>query len=145
MPISFFVPGVAKPGGSKKGFYNKKSGRVTITEDCKASKEWKAAVALFAQQNYSGAPLRGPLRLNIVFHMRRPNSHFGTGRNEGRLKPSAPEYCTTRPDRTKLTRSTEDALTGILWRDDAQVVDGNISKVYSCRPGAEITVESIAE
>ena len=41
-------------------------------------------------------------------------------------------------------RSTEDALTGIIWRDDSQVVEHRIRKVYVERdPGAEININQI--
>jgi Holliday junction resolvase RusA-like endonuclease len=38
------------------------------------------------------------------------------------------------PDLTKLMRSTEDALTGILWVDDARITDQHARKRY-CEPG----------
>jgi Holliday junction resolvase RusA-like endonuclease len=72
----------------------------------------------------------GALSLDLRFYMRRPQSHFGTGRNAGRLKDTAPRFHTTRPDSTKLTRAVEDALTGVVWRDDAQVSTQVIAKLY---------------
>lgn len=144
-PISFFVPGIPKPGGSKTGFYIKKIKRVVITEACKTSMNWRSAVALFAHENYSGAPLKGPLKLEVIFYMPRPKYHFGTGRNAGNLKPSAPSHHSISPDATKLMRSTEDALKGILWDDDSQVAEQYAKKPYSCRPGAQITVQTITE
>jgi Holliday junction resolvase RusA-like endonuclease len=48
------------------------------------------------------------------------------------------------PDTTKLVRSTEDALKGICWRDDSQVVYQVASKEYAARggiPGADIKIE----
>lgn len=144
-PISFFVPGIPKPGGSKDGFYNKELGRVLITEACKGSANWRSTVALYARQNYSGPPLKGPLKLEIMFYMPRPKHHFGTGRNADKLKPSAPSYHDVMPDATKLMRSTEDALKGILWDDDSQVALQTTGKPYSLRPGAKITVKPISE
>ena len=37
---------------------------------------------------------------------------------------------TTKPDRDKLERAVCDALTGVLWVDDCQVVDGPVRKLY---------------
>ena len=141
--IEFFVPGIPQPGGSKKGFYNRKAGRVVIVEDCKRNKEWRAVVALAARRAYHGEPLTGPVRLNIYFYMPRPKSHYGTGKKSGELKLTAPYFHTNKPDRTKLQRSTEDAMTGIIWRDDTQVVDGVTSKIYDRTPGADIKITEL--
>ena len=47
---------------------------------------------------------------------------------------------------TKLIRAVEDALTGIVWRDDAQVAVQKVAKVYGDEPqGAVITIEEIEE
>lgn len=143
--ISFFVPGIPKPGGSKTGFPLKNSKRIVITEACKDSANWRSTVALYAHQNYSGPPLKGPLNLEIIFYMPRPKYHFGTGRNADRLKPFAPSYHEVNPDATKLMRSTEDALKGILWDDDSQVAIQLAKKPYSLQPGAKITVKPIIE
>ena len=44
-----------------------------------------------------------------------------------------------------LLRSTEDAMTGIVWHDDSQIVEQNIHRTYSSSEdtGARITVYSI--
>lgn len=142
-PISFFVPGIPKPGGSKDGFYNPKLRRVIITEACKTSENWKSVVALFARKNYSGLPLKGPLKLEVIFYMPRPKYHYGTGRNARKLKLTAPSFHSVKPDATKLMRSTEDALKGIVWDDDSQVAIQYAMKPYSAKPGALITVYMI--
>lgn len=38
------------------------------------------------------------------------------------------------PDVLKLARGVEDALTGIVWRDDAQIVNESLSKVVVAPP-----------
>ena len=42
-------------------------------------------------------------------------------------------------------RSTEDAMTGIVYQDDSQVCTGNVEKRYGIRPGAMICVASIID
>jgi Holliday junction resolvase RusA-like endonuclease len=142
--ISFWVPGVPQPGGSKKGFVNPRNGRVVIVEDAKNNKPWRQSVQVFALQEYKGPPLGGALSLSIRFVMPRPKGHYRTGKFSELLKDSAPTYHTKKPDTTKLIRSTEDALTGILWRDDAQVVSQTVVKTYGPVPGAHIMVEVVA-
>lgn len=141
--IEFFVPGVPAPGGSKKAFVI--GGRARITDDCKRNAPWRQSVVVFAQQAYQGEPLTGPLRVSIVFVMPRLKGHYGSGKNVGQLKANAPVWHTVKPDATKLMRSTEDALTGILWRDDATIVQPHPTKMYGDRPGAYIVVRQVSD
>ncbi len=108
--------------------------------DMADNKSWKRSCAVYARQAYQGAPLTGPLKIQCEFHLMRPKFHYGTGRNAAMLKDSAPDFPTARPDATKLFRSTEDALTGILWVDDAQIVLQVVSKRYGDQPGARIVL-----
>lgn len=139
--IQFIVPGIPAPGGSKRPFINKYTGRVSITEDCKRSKPWRAVVALCAQE-YCRDPFTGPVAVEVTFIMPRPKGHFRTGKNAGLVKFGAPFYPVTKPDCTKLWRSTEDALKGICWADDSQVVEQTVRKVYG-QPGAHIHIRGI--
>ena len=43
----------------------------------------------------------------------------------------------------KLARAVEDALTGIVWRDDAQIVDEQLSKVYGEPARVEVDVAEL--
>lgn len=45
----------------------------------------------------------------------------------------------------KLARAAEDALTGILWRDDAQICDEVIRKRYGEPARVEIEVRTLGE
>lgn len=135
----FFVPGIPAPGGSKRGFVHPHTGRVVIVDDAKRNASWRSVVALTAAR-YFPKPIEGPVRVLVTFLMPRPLGHFG----KRGLRDSAPAYPTTRPDASKLWRSTEDALKGIAWLDDAQVVTQTILKRYATgAPGAQLEVESL--
>ena len=138
--MEFWVAGEPKPGGSKRGFYNAKLKRVMITEACGKTKNWRASVAQCASE-VAKEVLEGPLRVRFEFFFLRPKGHYGSGRHAGVVKSSAPAFPAGRPDTTKLIRSTEDALTGILWRDDAQVVTQYATKRYGEQAGCLISVE----
>lgn len=75
--------------------------------------------------------LQGALTVEAVFYFLRPKTHYGTGRNAGVLKESSPAYVTTRPDLDKCARALADALTGIAWRDDSQIVTWKVSKEFA--------------
>ena len=147
--LTFFVHGLPAPGGSKKGFvvFNKATGRhrAVITDDAKRNKDWKAIVSLsagLAMRDAKMQPFVGPVAVDVRFYMPRPKGHCRTGRLAGQLKDSAPAFPTTKPDTTKLWRSTEDAMKSIVWGDDSQVVDQCVCRRYAdgTDVGASITV-----
>lgn len=140
--VKFTVPGIPAPAGSKNGFYNRKQGRVIITDDSYRAKPWMAAVAAAAHEAHAGELLAGPLELQVHFVLPRPAGHFGKGVNAEVIRPGAPTHPTVRPDITKLVRAVEDALTGIIWRDDAQVVVQHLTKTYGHRAECLIAVTS---
>lgn len=156
--VSFTVHGVAQPAGSKKGFYNKKAGRVIITDDAKKSRPWKALVSDAAVQAMMGGdpagqsrvlemgpPLEGPLLLEVTFWIPRPKGHYGSGKNAAKVKPGAPFAPTVKPDLLKLARAVEDALTAIVYRDDAQITSEVLQKAYTTGGArTEIRVVTIA-
>ena len=147
MQIQFWIPGIPATAGSKTPFIykDKKSGknRVAMAPANKKQKPWMSDVKAFAIDAYQGNPITGPVVLFIDFCLPRPKSHFGTGRNAEKLKDSAPKYPAGTPDLTKLTRAVEDALRGIIWRDDSQVVSQGINKNYDSKPGAMVCIEVI--
>ena len=124
--VEFTVLGRPQPAGSKRAFMIRKGGKptgVAVTDDAKRSRPWKDSVAAAAHEYLNGRPpLTGPLQLEVDFYLARPAGHFGTGRNRDIVRPAAPRFPAVRPDATKLVRAVEDALTGLVWRDDAQVV-----------------------
>ena len=142
--VEFTVLGRSQPGGSKRPVRagGKPGGRILLIEDARRSKPWRALVAAAAREAMAGhAPLIGPLLLEVDFYLARPAGHYGSGRNADRVRPAAPRYPAVRPDTTKLLRSLEDALTGSVWRDDAQVVTQVARKRYGHPERAEVTVE----
>ena len=144
MIINFFVPGIPQPGGSKRGFYIPKIKRVVITDaNEKKVKPWRQSVVAACREVYAGELLTGPLTLSITFQMPRPKGHYGSGKNAAVLRASAPKHPTSKPDRTKLLRALEDALNGVLWKDDTQIVGGEIQKCYHDRPGALVEVREL--
>lgn len=127
--IRFVAFGQPKTAGSKRAFVTK-SGKAIVTEDCKASKDWRLVVADAARRAYRGPLLGGALAVDFVFVLPRPRSHYGSGRNAGRLKGSAPSRPATRPDVLKLARAAEDALSGVLWEDDSRITTERLDKVF---------------
>lgn len=57
-------------------------------------------------------------------------------------KPKKPKWGVpaVRPDRDKLERFVMDALEGVVWKNDAQIISGWVEKRYGKRPGVHIVV-----
>ena len=51
----------------------------------------------------------------------------------------------SKPDVLKLARGVEDALTKILWLDDAQIVYEVIQKFYGPQPGCFVTIAELPQ
>jgi Holliday junction resolvase RusA-like endonuclease len=146
--IRFTVLGTPAPKGSSRAMLI--GGRARLIASSSASNEraqnsWAAAVRVAAIDTIGPreAPvfIGQPIRIAIVFRMRRPAGHFN--KKTGALKPSAPRYPATKPDGDKLDRTTWDALTGIVFDDDSRLVAWSGVKVYAT-PGTEGATIAIA-
>lgn len=134
--LELVVFGLAAPAGSKTAGATK-GGRRYVRDSNPASREWKRTVAQAAGERMDRRGLlEGPLVLELVFYRPRPSAHYG----KRGLRPSAPEFPTTRPDVLKLARAVEDALTGVVWRDDAAIVDERLAKRYGEPARVEVRV-----
>lgn len=96
---------------------------------------------LLAKEQVAGRPMiKGAVFLNALFLMPRPKNHYGTGRNEGVLKPSAPELHIVKPDSDNLLKFAKDGLNKIAWYDDSQVVGSFPWKEYAERAGTILKI-----
>lgn len=138
------VYGTPQAAGSKRAFtWRAKDGRSgsNVVDANPKSKPWKDQISQHAGEAWGvNAPLEGPLKVRFTFFRKRPAGHYGSGRNASVLKPSAPTYPTSKPDALKLARAVEDALTGIVYRDDAQIVTELLEKRYSTPERVEIQI-----
>lgn len=138
----FDVYGTPAPQGSKKFVGLTKKGRGVMVESSQKVKPWREAVkdaALATRgvrtsqyQRYRGnntippavpaAPIDGPIVCRMVFTVAKPASAPKRRRT----------WPMSKPDLSKLVRSTEDALSDAgLWKDDARVVEyQRLAKVY---------------
>ena len=92
--------------------------------------EWGNRIALAAQAVRPPHLFEGPVTMQVVVSRTKPQS-----------APKREVWPTKRPDLDNYLKGLMDALRGIIYRDDAQVVDLHIHKVYnSLAPGLVIEV-----
>ncbi len=70
-------------------------------------------------QAWKGAPLDEPLDLEVFVYTMKPKS-----------KPKRIVFPAVKPDWDNLGKLVGDALNGVLWKDDAVIVDGAVRKRY---------------
>ena len=127
--IDFDVLGVPAPQGSKTGIL--RNGTVRMLEGRTAAqrvkhRSWRGAVAEAArvEADRLSGPLDGALALSIDFRLPMPASR------PKRVRELGEAWHKTRPDLSKLIRSTEDALTDAgLIADDARICGLNVTKI----------------
>ena len=140
---AFTVHGVAIPQGSKR-VVPTAGGPRAIESNERKLRPWRAQVAAEAALAMDGNPIEtGALQLRVRFVFPRPKSHFGTGSRADVLKPTAPEYVSTKPDCDKLLRALFDALTGICFRDDSQIAHVNAWKEYGQAARMDVEVREL--
>lgn len=148
--ISIKVLGTPAPKGSARAFYKAGMKHAVIVKDNNdRQKSWDGAVrekARAAVGDVDAPPfVNTPLMVSIVFRLKRPAGHYSkSGKNAGKLLPSAPQYPQTIPDIDKLARTTLDAMIGTVFDDDSRIARLVLSKVYA-KPGNEGAAIEVSE
>ncbi|MCK4525918.1 RusA family crossover junction endodeoxyribonuclease [candidate division WOR-3 bacterium] len=92
------------------------------------------------KQQIKRSPIKGPIKISCIFYMPRPKSHYGTGKNAGKLKLNAPALHTKKSDLDNLEKFVYDCLNHVVWKDDSQIVESIAKKLYSDKPRTEIKI-----
>lgn len=121
--ISFFVHGQPIGQGSTRAFVPKPGAHPIITTTAKGLAAWRRLVADVAQQH--AHMHEGAVAIELVFFLPRPKA----------LPKRRPTPHTKRPDLDKAIRAILDALTSVMFRDDAQVNTVFAHKRYAHESG----------
>jgi len=109
-----------------------RAGRFVSTYDPPESLDWKRTVQAQVIAAGPGAPMEGPLALRLVFILLRPKSI-----------PKKRLFPTVKPDVDNLVKAIKDAMSGVVYRDDAQIVVLYGAKEYGEQPGVDIEVREL--
>lgn len=114
--VAFDVTGEPVTQGSMR---INRSGRI-YHEASRRLNAWRDAVSWWSKiQMGRVRPVTGPVAVSIVFRVRRPRD---------RTPVDQPDR---KPDIDKLARAVLDAMTGIVYEDDAQIVNLAVAKRYA--------------
>jgi Holliday junction resolvase RusA-like endonuclease len=143
--LRFVVHGKPIPQGSKRIGRNRATGKPILLDDNDVElRHWRAAVrdaAWAAMQSTGFETLDEPCDVEAVFSFTRPAGHYGTGKNAGTLRATAPAYPAVKPDLDKLLRACLDSMTAAaVFFDDSRVVCAVAVKRYGPTAGLSVTV-----
>lgn len=129
--IAFDVHGIAQPKGSTRmlPLRGKRGARAIITSANPKASAWQQTIAWTARQHYNRGLLFGPITIGATFYLPRPKT--------------APRSVTApirKPDLDKLTRCLCDALTGVIYHDDAQVIECYARKRFAADPYTAVVI-----
>ena len=90
----------------------------------------------------SSEPLETPITLYLYIRVPIPKSCTKKrleAINNGSEKPIK------KPDASNILKSVEDGMNGVVYKDDSQIVNIHVTKVYSSQPGVDICVKECLE
>lgn len=114
MSLEFAIP--IAPKGKERHRSMIRYGKIA-TYNTKKATAYEAAIREYVRSKYDGEPLEGPLIVHVVAIFKRPKT-VDRARH------------TVKPDATNVAKAVEDALNGVLWKDDSQIVYLTIRKLY---------------
>ena len=138
MPPQVVIELSGDPRGKGRPRFNRSTGRAYTPTGTRSYEEHLGRAAKTAMRGAS--PISGPVRMEVVVMLSVPASWKPSERAAALLGLRHP---TTSRDVDNFLKIASDALNGIVYRDDGQVVSARITKRYSDKPGMRIQVEAM--
>jgi Holliday junction resolvase RusA-like endonuclease len=136
--VHFVVPGEPTGKGRPRVVRLPNGASHTYTPEKTAAYERRVQHEYWRQTNCARFADGDALALKI-------EAYCGIPKNASRAKRAAMESGALRPakkpDIDNILKAVADALNTIAYRDDTQIVDARIRKMYSHEPRAEVTIE----
>ena len=133
--IEFFISGT--PKSWKAPQFNRKTGSVYKG---KQEKAWQESIWGQAMPHAPETPWTGPVMMTLIFHMPIPQSWPKWKRE---LVGRGAWYCDRKPDWTNLAKAFEDALKGVFFVDDSQVVLVCCLKMWHELAGVRVVLKKL--
>lgn len=137
MRLQFKVPG--EPVGKGRPRFVRATGRTYTPE--KTERYENLVKLAFIKEYPDVIPLEGPLAVTMIANFSIPKSW---SKKKQALAIAGARRPTKKPDTDNIAK-IKDALNGIAWRDDAQVVEEQILKYYAEVPSLTIIIETLGE
>ena len=136
MIIKFTVPGEPVGKGRARAFRNKAGGVTMFTPE--RTRSYEAIVrSIAAEAMWSMAPIEGPVAMHLRAYFSAPKSLKKADKELARREELP---VTKKPDASNVLKAVEDAMNGIVFKDDSQIALATVSKSYSEKPRVEVTI-----
>ena len=139
--IAFTIQGEPVPQGRPRAGKNKTTGDVVMYDPMK-SRDYKHYVRLVASQYKPPKLIEDAVMLTVKVYRSIPASWSKVNQQKARdgiLRPKS------KPDLSNYIKGVEDAIEGVLLKNDSQVVEyGNCGKWYSDSPRIEVIVKVLS-
>jgi Holliday junction resolvase RusA-like endonuclease len=133
--LHFIVPG--QPIGKGRPRIGKVGNHARMFTPAKTV-NYETLVAYAAQAAMKGSALfEGAVGLDLRIACQIPASW---SQKKQRAAAAGRVLPTTKPDADNIIKAICDALNGVVWKDDVQVVDLAVTKRYALVPGVEVMV-----
>jgi Holliday junction resolvase RusA-like endonuclease len=106
------------------------------------SRDYKDYVRLAASEHSPATLLKGPLAVMVIAYRSIPKSF---SKRKAALAEAGKIYPVSKPDADNYLKGVKDALKGVMWVDDSQVVDAFARKRYSHKPRIEVSIRQLGE
>ncbi|PJO37598.1 RusA family crossover junction endodeoxyribonuclease [Delftia acidovorans] len=138
--ITFTVPG--QPVGKGRPRIGKVGQHARMFTPAKTV-NYEGLVAHAASIAMAGrALLEGAMDVHLLINCQVPASWSRKKQQQalaGAIRP------TTKPDIDNIEKAVYDAINGVVWKDDVQVVDVVKTKRYAAAPGVIVTIKPVGE
>lgn len=135
--MKIIVPGEPVPQGRPR--FSTKNG-FKGAFDPEKSRTYKEQVRSIAKEKNPVTAMAGAIRMTVDIYRTIPRSW---PKKKQRLAEQGKLLPTSRPDVDNYAKSIQDALSGVVYEDDSQVVRLTVTKQYGTEPRAEIEVEEV--
>ena len=137
--IRFTVPCIPRGKERHRSFYEDGEIKHVASREAVA---YERAIAKLARIAMQGQPATlDAVRFELVALMPVPASWSPSKQRLALVDGIRP---VGKPDISNILKAAEDACNGVIYRDDAQIVDAQTLKRYSAMPGLEIVVRRIS-
>lgn len=138
MQIHFQVEGDPKGKGRPRF---SRAGKFTRIYTDKQTLDYEAVIKFFAAEAMGSTDLlETPVSVFLYIRHAVPQS-YSKKRTEACL--SGLEQPCKKPDIDNIAKTFLDGMNGVIFKDDTQVVDLHVKKVYSAMPGVDVMVMEV--
>lgn len=120
-------------------------GRGVVAYEKKEMKAWRAECSKLVEEAFEAKKLiEGPLKIDAIFYIQ-PPKHISFKKKLKEKLEAEEIFCSKKPDIDNYLKALLDSMTGIVFKDDGQVVECRARKLYSLKPRIKFTIKEVLE